>query len=68
MSLKAFHIVFVTLSSILAFVFAVWEFSRYQANGEFLELAWALLAFASGAGLIFYGIRFLKKLRKVSFI
>lgn len=68
MSLKAFHIVFVTLASILAFVFAVWEFSRYQASGELLQLGGALLAFASGAGLIVYGIRFLRKLRKVSFI
>ena len=68
MSLKAFHIVFIALASILAIVFAIWEFMRYQTTGEELQLVAALLSVSACAGLVVYGVRFLRKLRKVSFI
>jgi hypothetical protein len=68
MSLKAFHIVFIGLASALAVVFAVWEFIRYHESGEGMQLVAGFLALAAALGLVLYGIRFLRKLRKVSFI
>jgi len=68
MSLKTFHIVFIASASILAMMFAVWEFLRFQMSGELPQLAASLVATATGVGLVVYGIRFLRKLRKVSFL
>lgn len=68
MSLKAFHIVFIALSVLLAFGFSVWALQSYAEadNGGFLIVA--VLSFCSGIGLILYGVRFLKKLKHVSFL
>jgi hypothetical protein len=61
MSLKAFHLVFVTLLTMLSFGFAAWAF----ASGHiFLGLAGVVVAIA----VIFYGYYFLKKLKKISYL
>ena len=64
MSLKAFHIVFVTLSSALSFAFAGWalgagggESTAYKAAG--------FAALALGAGLIAYGFWFWRKINRL---
>jgi hypothetical protein len=61
MSLKAFHLVFVTAMSSLTFGCALWRF----AVGDAL---FGSLAAAAGVGVIIYGILFLKKLKHVSFL
>lgn len=58
MSLKAFHIVFVTLSSLLCFFFGVWSF-RTEPPGRIAGIG----AFACGIALIAYGIWFWRKIR-----
>jgi len=68
MSLKSFHIVFIALATVLSLVFAGWEFEHFLTSGDILQLAGALLAVAAAVGLVIYGIRFLRKLRTVSFI
>jgi predicted membrane protein len=68
MSLKAFHIVFVGVSFLLALVFAGWEINRFMLSGNSLEL-WAGIASILVAGaLLIYGIRFMKKLKNVRMI
>lgn len=59
MSLKAVHILFISLSILLAFGFGVWSiyFHNYIAG---------IISILIGIGLIFYGIRFLRKLRHVN--
>lgn len=64
MSLKAFHILFVTLSSALSFAFAGWalgagggESTTYHAMGY--------AALALGAGLIVYGFWFWSKIKRI---
>ncbi|MGH9870490.1 MAG: hypothetical protein ACREAA_20330 [Candidatus Polarisedimenticolia bacterium] len=59
MSLKAFHIVFVTLATLLAFAFAAWAFSAG------MPLAGGLAA-VFGAGLIVYGFWFWKKIKPLT--
>ena len=61
MSLKAFHLIFVTLLTSLSFGFAAWAFNAGKP---------LLGASAIGAGIlvIVYGFYFLKKLKKVSFL
>lgn len=68
MSLKTFHIVFISLSTLCAFGFSVWLMISFVSSREVLLVTAAAGSFACGVGLIFYGIRFLKKLKHVSFL
>jgi hypothetical protein len=59
MSLKAFHIFFITLSVLLSTGCAVWAFA-YGA-----EPAFGIAALVIAVGLVFYGIAFLRKARTI---
>ena len=61
MSLKAFHLVFVTLLTTLSFGFAAWAF---VSGYTWLCVAGILAAVV----VIFYGFYFLKKLKKISYL
>jgi hypothetical protein len=61
MSLKAFHLIFVTLLTGLSFGCAAWAFR----SGS---VAWGVTAIAAGISVIVYGIYFLKKLKNVSYL
>jgi len=65
MSLKAFHIVFIALSILLAFVFTAWEINGFIETGESLQLVGGVISCAVGVFLILYVISFLRKLRNV---
>lgn len=62
MSLKAFHIVFVALSSLLCFGFAGWSLRQSQDGGGAGMLVTGLVAFGAGAGLLVYGRWFWRKI------
>ncbi len=69
MSLKAFHVVFITAASVLAFGFGVWLLREYRGvDGTTSDLAWAISSLAVGAGLLVYEGFFLKKLKNVSYL
>jgi hypothetical protein len=61
MSLKAFHLIFVTLLTTLSFGFAAWAF----AAGHPL---FGAAGIAAGILVVIYGIYFLKKLKKISYL
>jgi len=61
MSLKAVHLIFVSLLTTLAFGFAGWAFSV----GDIIFGACGIVV---GILVICYGIYFLKKLKKVSYL
>ena len=61
MSLKAFHLIFVTLLTSLSIGCAVWAF---QAGSVF----WGVAGIAVGLLVVIYGIYFLKKLKKISYL
>jgi hypothetical protein len=61
MSLKAFHLIFVTLLTSLAFGCAAWAFA---AGNVF----WGVTGIVAGVFVIVYGLYFLKKLKHVSYL
>ena len=69
MSLKTFHLIFITASSGLAFGCGVWELkSFFSAEGTAWDLIFGIGALAAGIGLIIYERYFLKKFKDVSFL
>jgi hypothetical protein len=61
MSLKAFHLIFVTLLTSLSFGCAAWAF----VNGR---PGWGVAGIVTGILVIVYGVYFLKKLKKISYL
>jgi hypothetical protein len=68
MSLKAFHLVFITAATVLAFGFGVWLAKNYFSGGGVVNLLSALLSFGTGIGLIVYECYFLKKTKDVGYL
>lgn len=58
MSLKWFHIVFISLSVVLSVWFGIWGLFNDQ-------VVLGILALAASAGLVVYGNHFLAKVRKL---
>ena len=68
MSLKAFHIVFVGASVLLAFGFGAWSLAQYSSGGGTQELVYGIGSLLAGFGLIAYGRVMLRKLRHISYL
>jgi hypothetical protein len=68
MSLKAFHIVFVAASILLALVFGVWSLMSYFEGGPVRDLVFGVGSLLTGVGLVFYGKYVLKKLKDISYL
>jgi len=68
MSLKAFHIVFIALSILLAFFCGFWLLHEYASNRRTALLVAAILFLLGGGGLIWYGKCVLRKLKHISYL
>ena len=68
MSLKAFHIVFIVASILLALGFAAWSFVSYSHGGPLLHLWFGIGSLATGIVLVFYSKYFLRKLKDISYL
>ena len=68
MSLKAFHLVFISAAILLAFGFGVWLAINFHSGGGVEDLLSALLSFGAGVGLIVYEFYFLKKTKDVGYL
>jgi hypothetical protein len=69
MSLKAFHLVFIITSIVLAFGFGGWLLKNYfSPEGKALELVGGIVSIAAGIGLIAYERYFLKKTKGLSYL
>lgn len=66
MSLRFFHILFVSCSAALAVGFAAWLGSRFLDDGGFVSAASALLSLASAIGMTVYGVRFYRRTRTLA--
>ena len=63
MSLRAFHLLFVGLSVVLAAFFAAWAAGQYRVEHHIGYGVAALAALVGGAGLAAYGAAFQRKTR-----
>jgi len=68
MSLKAFHIFFVCISTLLALGFACWAISEYRVTQETALLVCGIGSVVGAGAMVVYGRWFLKKLRGVSYL
>lgn len=68
MSLKAFHIVFIAASLVLAFAFGAWGLHDWSVSGDGTNLGLGIGSLVAGVLLIGYSIWFLRKNRKVSYL
>jgi len=68
MSLKAFHVVFVALSTALAVTVGVWAARHATHGGGGGYWALAVGSVAAGVALIVYGVWFLRKTKDVGFL
>jgi hypothetical protein len=69
MSLKAFHLVFMTFAILLAFGFAAWLLKGFfSPDGRISDLIFGVLSIVAGIGGIFYERYFLKKTKNVSYL
>jgi hypothetical protein len=68
MSLKTFHIVFVTCVVLLALFFGGWLLNEYRSSGQLAQLLGGIASFLAGGGMIWYGRAVLRKLKHISYL
>ena len=68
MSLKAFHVVFVTLCAMLSMVVGTWALDQNSVGGGALYMGFAVTSFVAAGGFLVYGAWFRRKLKDVSYI
>jgi hypothetical protein len=65
MSLKAFHLLFIGMSVVLAAFVGAWAGEQYQAAHQTSYAVTAAAALAGGVGLAVYGAAFQRKMRRL---
>jgi len=69
MSLKAFHVIFITAASLMLFGVGAWMLRAYRGpEGVAGDLAYAVAALTAAVGLLVYEGFFLRKLKNVSYL
>ena len=69
MSLKAVHLIFVTVLSSLCFGCGIWKLRLYAQDREATaNLVFGAVALLVGVAVVIYGRYFLKKLKKFSYL
>jgi hypothetical protein len=68
MSLKAFHIVFITFSTLLALGVGAWCLWVNSIEGAPVFRIGAVCAFVVAGGLLMYGIWFYRKMKRLRII
>jgi hypothetical protein len=65
MSLRAFHLLFIALSVMLAAFFAAWGVEQYMSTHEASYILLSVASLACGVGLAVYGTLFQRKTRNL---
>jgi predicted Co/Zn/Cd cation transporter (cation efflux family) len=65
MSLKAFHLLFIILSVVLAAFVAAWAVGQYRLEHQATYLVTAVLALAASGSLVWYASLFRRKTRNL---
>jgi hypothetical protein len=66
MSLRAFHLVFIAVSVMLAAFVAAWAMNEYNTSHDSSYIAACVASAATGLGLAVYGAMFQRKTRRLS--
>ena len=65
MSLRAFHLFFISLSAVMAAFCCAWAFSQFRSAHDVGYAGAALVSALSAAGLAVYGAAFQRKTRNL---
>jgi hypothetical protein len=65
MGLRSFHLVFISVSVLLAAFVAAWATGQYRLDHQAAYAAYGIGSVAAGAGLVVYGAAFQRKTRKL---
>jgi hypothetical protein len=65
MSLRAFHLLFIALSVILAAFFAAWAVEQYRSVHQASYIVLSVVSLACGIALAAYGTAFQRKTRNL---
>ena len=65
MSLKAFHLLFISLCIVLAVAFAMWAADLYAASRSMEYLLTAIASFGAAAALGFYEAKVVRKFKRL---
>ena len=68
MSLKAFHVFFITVATVFAASFTLWALQQTMTVGGATAVALATLGMLFSVALPVYGAWFLRKTKEVSFL
>ncbi|MEE2674011.1 MAG: hypothetical protein VX466_09455 [Myxococcota bacterium] len=68
MSLKAFHIVFIIVSTLVAVAFGAWAIRDFATSGSGLNLALGVASLVGSLALVRYGVWFLRKMKNVGYL
>jgi len=68
MSLKAFHVVFISLSVLLSLVVGVWGIESYLSGSQDIAITVGIFFVLFGAGLVYYERKFIQKFKNVSYL
>ncbi len=68
MSLKAFHVFFISVSILTAFGFGVWGISSHFAQPNVWYLLMGVVSVVIGVALIVYGVYFLQKFKHLKYL
>ena len=65
MGLRVFHLIFIALSIMMAAMVGGWGIHRYLADGGTGGLVLGVGFFLTGAALLLYGVKVLRKFREI---
>jgi hypothetical protein len=68
MSLKAFHVFFIVISTLLAVGFGVWGTQDFAESGSLTHLGLGVGSLVGSVLLVRYGFWFMRKLKDVSYL
>ena len=68
MSLKAFHLIFVSASIAVCLFLGVWSFLSFRATGSRADLVYVATSVIAIVALLWYGRYFLRKLKHISYL
>jgi uncharacterized PurR-regulated membrane protein YhhQ (DUF165 family) len=65
MSLRAFHIVFIVVTTMLSVYAGVWGVQRYRVDGTTGALAFGVIFLVAAVALVIYGMKVVRKFREL---